>query len=183
MTVKKIDAYVDYINAYSVDTSSNLTIRIYIYDKDHNNISVSGVNVTYSVSVLSGNFTDETVAGNPGYYNSTIFINLPPKDISYEMQLSFNKENYAFPNVIILITVRPITTNLYGLRTIYEVAFKETICLNVSYNFTDGSPILGAHLKYFEVTIGSGNLTELGNGIYYFNLNSSCLSIGTYYII
>ncbi|MHA1232348.1 MAG: hypothetical protein ACTSRP_15490, partial [Candidatus Helarchaeota archaeon] len=37
--------------------------------------------------------------------------------------------------------------------------------------------------KYFEVTIGSGNLTELGNGIYYFNLNSSCLSIGTYYII
>ncbi|MHA1270340.1 MAG: hypothetical protein ACTSPY_11175 [Candidatus Helarchaeota archaeon] len=182
LIVNLIQTQIIHNSSYSVETTSSFNLRIYVNDTDHN-LPISGVNVSYTLSTLSGNLTDESSIGNIGYYNTTIVASLSPRDTPYNLILTLLKDNYSFSSIIIPITVKSITTYIYSLEPFFEISYKNLVNISVSYNFTDGSPITGAILKYYEVSIGTGNLTELGSGIYYFTLNSSDLAIGTYYII
>jgi hypothetical protein len=183
LLVNKINTDINYTKAISVETLDSFLLRIYINDTDHGNgLPVSSVNVSYVLDTLSGNLTDEIIIGNIGYYNTTINATLIPKAIPYDLIISFTHENYSFPSVIISVTVQSIQTDIYPLKSIYEIYYNGLINLSVTYNFSNGDPINGANLTYLESTIGSGNLTELGEGVYYFTINSS-VPIGTYSIL
>ncbi|MBD3228633.1 MAG: hypothetical protein GF329_10655, partial [Candidatus Lokiarchaeota archaeon] len=181
LEVNSIATEVNYTSAISVETLDTFNVRIFVNDTDHN-LPISGVNVTYTLLSLNGNLSDESIIGNPGYYNKTINVTLSPRDVPYYLVLTLDKENYSFSQIYISITVRPITTNIFPLESIYEIFYNGLINLTVTYNFSDGDPILGANLSYFETTLGLGNLNELGGGLYYFTVNSS-IPIGTYSIL
>ena len=140
-------------------------------------------NCLFVVSSFSGNLSDEVLIGNPGYYNRTINATLQPSEIPYTLIITLIKENYSFSTVFVTITVRPITTYIYRTQPVFEIFYNGLINISATYNFSDGRQILGANLSYYETTIGTGNLTEFGDGLYYFTINSSSLSIGTYLII
>jgi len=182
LTIRKIDTKIEYPTAISIETLNNFTLEININDTDHN-IPVSGVFVSYVLQSLNGNLTDLSLYGRPGHYNTSITASISPRVVPYDLILDFSKENYSFSSIIIPVTIQNVPTYIYSLKPYFEVPFKDLINITVSYNFSDGRPILGATLSYYEISIGTNNLTELGNGFYYFTLNSSFLEIGTYYIV
>ncbi len=142
----------------------------------YNDAPITGAKVVYEWSYGSEPLNE---IGN-GVYNLTIdtgYLDLG----TYCINVTASKENYDSQSLQLTLEIIPISTTLSADKITLTREIGETAVFEVTFSDSQGSLLTGANLTY-EWDYGSGQLEEVGEGVYKLNIKTNSLDEGTYYI-
>ncbi len=156
------------------------TFEVTFRDTYHD-VNITNANVTYEWDNGTGSFVyDANEVGN-GVYNFT--INTTSLDVgTYYINVNATKENYDNQTLLLTLEIVPISTTLTVDKAVLIIEHGETAVYNFNFSAKNqGFEITGANLTY-EWDYGSGELVELGDGVYRLNILTDSVDVGSYYI-
>ncbi len=151
-----------------------------VYDVTYTDVTqesgITGANLTYVWDYGLGQLEEV----GDGVYTLTILTNY--LDIgTYYINITASLEDYKSQSLQFTLEIVSISTFLMVEDNILTKEIGETAVFYVNYTDNYGSGITGANIAYVW-DYGSGQLEEVGDGVYMLSISTSSMDEGTYYI-
>jgi len=156
--------------------TDTLSILVYFNDTAHN-LAITHANVTYKTTGLEGSLNEF----GSGWYSVTIDTTTLSVG-TFFLTIRASKPGYSVATITITINIQDIPTKFTALNSTITEYYGRNVTFYLRYNDTHNDvPVENADAT-FTWDGGSGTLTELGNGLYYFTINTGAVVPGDYNI-